>query len=199
MLTGFAPHRLSVAQQHQASGRNNGSVLASNMIFSHIPTLTDPALAPSCLRKSQHHSATRFAHPDWQESTSITHYYGTMSETPDLESTADRVVAALRNIDGKVNAKRDQRLNDPDSFGDKIFKFAMPTLVGLAFGKVFEMAWKQSVGRKATLPDGTTDARKDAILGIAFAVISAALGALVSQLSDRGSKAIVNHRHAKRR
>ena len=37
-----------------------------------------------------------------------------MSETPDLESTADRVVAALRNIDGKVNAKRDQRLNDPD-------------------------------------------------------------------------------------
>lgn len=122
-----------------------------------------------------------------------------MSETPDLESTADRVVAALRNIDGKVNAKCDQRLNDPDSFGDKIFKFAMPTLVGLAFGKVFEMAWKQSVGRKATLPDGTTDARKDAILGIAFAVISAALGALVSQLSDRGSKAIVNHRHAKRR
>ena len=108
-----------------------------------------------------------------------------MSETPDLESTADRVVAALHNIDGKVNAK--------------IFKFAMPTLVGLAFGKVFEMAWKQSVGRKATLPDGTTDARKDAILGIAFAVISAALGALVSQLSDRGSKAIVNHRHAKRR
>lgn len=122
-----------------------------------------------------------------------------MSETPDLESTADRVVAALHNIDGKANAKRDQRLNDPDSFGDKIFKFAMPTLVGLAFGKVFEMAWKQSVGRKATLPDGTTDARKDAILGIAFAVISAVLGALVSQLSDRGSKAIVNHRHAKRR
>ena len=99
-----------------------------------------------------------------------------MSETPDLESTADRVVAALHNIDGKVNAKRDQRLSDPDSFGDKIFKFAMPTLVGLAFGKVFEMAWKKSVGRKATLPDGTTDARKDAILGIAFAVISAALG-----------------------
>ena len=119
-----------------------------------------------------------------------------MSETPDLESTADRVVAALRNIDGKVNAKRDQRLNDPDSFGDKIFKFAMPTLVGLAFGKVFEMAWKQSVGRKAT---SWFDALKDAILGIAFAVISAALGALVSQLSDRGSKAIVNHRHAKRR
>ena len=46
MLTGFAPHRLSVAQQHQASGRNNGSVPASNMIFSHIPTLTDPAHEP---------------------------------------------------------------------------------------------------------------------------------------------------------
>jgi len=122
-----------------------------------------------------------------------------MSEMPNMESSADRVVAALHTVDEKVNAMRDQRLNDPDSFGDKIFKSVVPTLAGLALGKVFEMAWKQSVGRKATLPDGTTDARKDAILGIAFAVISAALGALVSQLSDRGSKAIVNHRHAKRR
>jgi hypothetical protein len=123
----------------------------------------------------------------------------TMNETPDLESGADRAVAALHKIDEKVNAMRNQRLNDPDSFGDKIFKFVVPSLAGLVFGKMFEMVWRKSVGRKATLPDGTTDARKDATLGIAFAVISAALGALVSQLSDRGSKAIVNHRHAKRR
>ena len=45
-----------------------------------------------------------------------------MSEMPNMESSADRVVAALHTVDEKVNAMRDQRLNDPDSFGDKIFQ-----------------------------------------------------------------------------
>ena len=51
-----------------------------------------------------------------------------MSEMPNMESSADRVVAALHTVDEKVNAMRDQRLNDPDSFGDKIFKSVVPTL-----------------------------------------------------------------------
>ena len=113
---------------------------------------------------------------------------------PNMESSADRVVAALHTVDEKVNAMRDQRLNDPDSFGDKIFKFAMPTLVGLAFGKVFE---KKSVGRKAVRADGTKNEAAEAALGIVFAVVSAGFGALVSQLSGRGSKAIVDRRHAR--
>ena len=35
------------------------------------------------------------------------------------------------------------------------------------------------------------------ITGIVFAVVSAGFGALVSQLSGRGSKAIVDRRHAR--
>ena len=66
---------------------------------------------------------------------------------PNMESSADRVVAALHTVDEKVNAMRDQRLNDPDSFGDKIFKSVVPTLAGLVLGKAFEMVWKKSVGR----------------------------------------------------
>ena len=69
-----------------------------------------------------------------------------------MESSADRVVAALHTVDEKVNAMRDQRLNDPDSFGDKIFKSVVPTLAGLVLGKAFEMVWKKSVGRKASVP-----------------------------------------------
>lgn len=113
---------------------------------------------------------------------------------PNMESSADRVVAALHTVDEKVNAMRDQRLNDPDSFGDKIFKSVVPTLAGLVLGKAFEMVWKKSVGRKAVRADGT---KNEAALGIVFAVVSAGFGALVSQLSGRGSKAIVDKRHAR--
>ena len=116
-----------------------------------------------------------------------------MSEMPNMESSADRVVAALHTVDEKVNAMRDQRLNDPDSFGDKIFKSVVPTLAGL----VLEMVWKKSVGRKAVRADGTKNEAAEAALGIVFAVVSAGFGALVSQLSGRGSKAIVDRRHAR--
>lgn len=120
-----------------------------------------------------------------------------MSEMPNMESSADRVVAALHTVDEKVNAMRDQRLNDPDSFGDKIFKSVVPTLAGLVLGKAFEMVWKKSVGRKAVRADGTKNEAAEAALGIVFAVVSAGFGALVSQLSGRGSKAIVGRRHAR--
>ena len=114
-----------------------------------------------------------------------------MSEMPDPESSADRIVASLHNVDEKVNALREQRINDPDDLCDKMFKVAAPTLAGLVFGKLFELAWRKSVGRKAVLPDGTTDKRKELALNLVFGVASAGLGALVSQLSDRGSQALV--------
>ena len=111
---------------------------------------------------------------------------------PDPESSADRIVASLHNVDEKVNALREQRINDPDDLCDKMFKVAAPTLAGLVFGKLFELAWRKSVGRKAVLPDGTTDKRKELALNLVFGVASAGLGALVSQLSDRGSQAQIS-------
>ena len=41
------------------------------------------------------------------------------------------------------------------------------------------------------------DAPQSLAMSLAFAAVSAALGAVVSQLSDRGSKAFVDHRHRK--
>ena len=114
-----------------------------------------------------------------------------------MQSGADRAVAALHSVDEKVNALREHRLNDPDSFGDKIFKTATPAVVGFVFGKLFELAWKRSVGRKSVRPDGSTNEAAQVALSLVFAVVSAGLGALVSQLSDRGSKALVNKRHAR--
>ena len=120
-----------------------------------------------------------------------------MSEMPDLESNADRIVASLHNVDEKVNTLREQRINDPDDLCDKIFKAAAPALAGLVFGKLFELAWHKSVGHKAVLPDGTTDKRKELALNLVFGVVSAGFSALVSQLFDHGSQALVNRRHSR--
>lgn len=120
-----------------------------------------------------------------------------MSEMPDLESSADRIVASLHNVDEKVNALREQRINDPDDLCDKMFKAVAPALAGLVFGKLFELVWRKSVSRKAVLPDGTTDKRKELALSLVFGVASAGFGALVSQLSSRGSQALVDRRHSR--
>lgn len=85
----------------------------------------------------------------------------------------------------------------PTIFATRCSRWPPPTLAGLVFGKLFELAWRKSVGRKAVLPDGTTDKRKELALNLVFGVASAGLGALVSQLSDRGSQALVDRRHSR--
>ena len=54
-----------------------------------------------------------------------------------IASDADRVVEGLHRIDQKVDDLRNQRLNDPDSLGDKLVKSAVPALAGLVAGKRF--------------------------------------------------------------
>lgn len=43
----------------------------------------------------------------------------------DFPSSADRAVDSLHRIDEKVNRLREDRLNDPDSLGDKLIKSAV--------------------------------------------------------------------------
>ena len=45
------------------------------------------------------------------------------------------------------------------------------------------------------LGDGVVDQQESLFMSILFAALSAAVGAAVSQLSDRGSKALVARRH----
>ena len=108
----------------------------------------------------------------------------------DFPSSADRAVDSLHRIDEKVNRLREDRLNDPDSLGDKLIKSAVPALAGLVAGKAFQMIWDKGTSKR-NLRKGL------AAMSLAFAAVSAALGAVVSQLSDRGSKAFVDHRHRK--
>lgn len=116
------------------------------------------------------------------------------------ESTADRIVAGFDKINEKVDTMRAERLNDPDSLGDKLLKAALPSIAGFVAGKVFTLLWNRGTSRRksaGTLGDGVVDDHESFVMSLLFSALSAAIGAVVSQLSDRGSQAIVDRRHRK--
>lgn len=112
-----------------------------------------------------------------------------------LHTEADQVVDGLHRVDDAVNNLRDRRLNDPDSLLDKLFKSAVPALAGLVAGKVLQTVWDKGVARRNLRKGLAADAPQGLMMSLAFAAISAACGAVVSQLSDRGSQALVDRRH----
>jgi hypothetical protein len=114
-----------------------------------------------------------------------------------LGKTADSIVASLGNIDRKVKAMTSARTNDPDTLGDKIIKVAIPSLTGLIAAKVFQTLWNRGTARLQT-DDSDDDAQQGLLMTLLFAGLSAAFGAILSQLSDMGSRAFVSHRHGKR-
>lgn len=114
----------------------------------------------------------------------------------DHSSSADRIVAAFHGIDEKVIAMRKQRLNDPDSLGDKIIKVVIPTVTGLLAGKLFQLLWDRGVSPKQT--QDTSDAQEGLLASLLFAAASAAFGAVLTQLANKGSAALVNRRHRTR-
>ncbi|WP_236023820.1 DUF4235 domain-containing protein [Bifidobacterium miconis] len=126
------------------------------------------------------------------------------------ESSADQIIAVFDQINEKVDAMRAKRINDPDSLGDKFLKFALPSVAGFIAGKLFTLAWNHSLGRnrKAAAPtgaadagslgDGVVDEKESLMMSVLFSALSSAVGAAVSQLSDRGSQAIVDRRHRRR-
>lgn len=118
-----------------------------------------------------------------------------------IESTADRIVVGFDKINEKVDTMRAERLNDPDSLGDKLLKAALPSIAGFVAGKVFTVLWNRGTSRRKSgtgaLGDGVVDDHESFVMSLLFSALSAAIGAVVSQLSDRGSQAIVDRRHRK--
>lgn len=110
------------------------------------------------------------------------------------DSTADRAVEALHRIDSKVAALRKQRLEDPDSATDKLAKAIIPTVTSMVAGKLFQLAWDKTWKRHGKNTDG---AGKGLAMTLAFTAASAAFGAAVSTLSERGSQALIDRRHRK--
>ena len=123
----------------------------------------------------------------------------------ELTATADRVVAQLHDLDEKVTAMKQQRSEDPETAGDKILKLALPSVAGLVAGKVFQLLWDKLSSSRKTTSGGSADeglvdddVERGLWSSLVFAAMSAAFSAVISQLSDRGSKALVSHRQHKR-
>ncbi|WP_243388703.1 DUF4235 domain-containing protein [Bifidobacterium scaligerum] len=106
---------------------------------------------------------------------------------------------SLHRIDEKVNALRAAREADPDSLLDKAFKAAAPAFIGMVAGKAFQMVWDKGMGRRNLRKGLAADAPQGLAMSLLFAAASAAFGAVVSQLSDRGSQALVDRKHRKTR
>lgn len=98
-------------------------------------------------------------------------------------------------INEKVDRKRAQILADPDDLIDKFVKFAFPTIASFAAGKAFEMVWSRGTGWKPAAKGAKGAARGPLMQSILFAAFSAAVGALVSGISERGSQSLVDRRH----
>lgn len=125
-------------------------------------------------------------------------------EVGGLGTTATTLINGLHTFNDKVTAMRVARTEDPDSLGDKIIKVALPAVAGLVAGKLFESLWNTGIARRSAKRGGTgsestrTDQQQGLIMSLLFAGLSAAFGAVISQLSDRGSKTFVAHRQRKR-
>jgi hypothetical protein len=129
-------------------------------------------------------------------------YYKTMNDMiaesrGRLGEMADSIVAKLGVVDRKVDEMARARTNEPDTMGDKIFKAAVPALAGLIAGKVFQTLWHKGIVKRRS-NDSEADERQGLLLTLLFAGLSSAFGAVISQLSDAGSQAFVEHRHIKR-
>lgn len=125
------------------------------------------------------------------------------SNASSLSGTADEVVSRLHKTDGKLNRIRHKLLDDPDTLGDKVTKTAVPSLVGLVGGKVFQSIWDHTVtkSRKGGGKDSERESahQQGVAMSIVFAVLSAAFGALLSEISTRGTQAFITKRQGKRR
>jgi hypothetical protein len=131
-----------------------------------------------------------------------------------MTATADDIIQSLHQFDQKVDTMRMNLMNDPDTLGDKALKTIIPMVTGTVAGKLFKTIWDNQIisrrnARNATKTKGSgstsqeraedeTAQQQGTIASIVFAVLSAAFAAVVSELSTRGSDALVSKRQSRR-
>ena len=122
------------------------------------------------------------------------------------------ILEQIHSVDSKITQQRNKIQNDPDDLSDKLLKAVIPALAGIVIGQIATIAWnkimpsslaqgKRGRGRKTqnltTSPEEVNVAVSIAAAA-AFAAFSSALGSVASQLSQRGSQAIVDHKHSRK-
>lgn len=116
-----------------------------------------------------------------------------MSTPTDMHTAADTIVTRLQAVDTAVTALKARRERDPETLGDKILLFALPTIAGVAIGRIMQSVWS-GVERRC-IAGGKTKATTSLIVSLSRTAISAAVAAVTNQLSSMAAQAIVNKHH----
>ncbi len=118
----------------------------------------------------------------------------------DLDETTAKTVAQLNKANAKVTKLREERIADPDTLGDKVFRMAFPAVVGLVGGKVFSSVWNLITAKIHPSPDDDEqDRQQGLIMSMLFAAASAAFGTLLTSVSTKGVQKIIAGMQARRR
>lgn len=107
----------------------------------------------------------------------------------------DQLVDVFHRIDEKVNTMRSSIESDPETLMDKVVKFALPSIAGLVAGKLFQSFWSRLVRKRNGGVDTEEGSQESATAGLLFAVLSAAVTTLASNLIGRGSQTLIDRRH----
>lgn len=107
----------------------------------------------------------------------------------------DQLVDVFHRIDEKVNTMRSSIESDPETLMDKVVKFALPSIAGLVAGKLFQSFWSRLVRKPNGEVDTEEGSQESATAGLLFAVLSAAVTTLASNLIGRGSQTLIDRRH----
>lgn len=111
------------------------------------------------------------------------------------DNQADQLVGVFHRIDEKVNSMRSSIESDPETLMDKIVKLALPSIAGLVAGKLFQALWSNLIRKRNGGADTEEGDQESATAGLLFAVLSAAVTTLASNLIERGSQTLIERRH----
>lgn len=105
----------------------------------------------------------------------------------------DAVIARLQTVDSAIAALKDRRERDPETLGDKILLFALPTVAGIVVGRIMQSVWT-GIERRS-IAGGNTKATTSLFASLSRTAISAAVAAITNQLSSMAAQSIVARHH----
>lgn len=119
-----------------------------------------------------------------------------------ISPQAQDIVDKLNAVDERVTQLRASRTADPDTALDKLIGMAVPSLAGMVAGKVFGKLWKLGPGtpnNSRQNADNANAERTSLLMELLFAACSAAFVAIVTQLSDKSSRAVIKRLQQRRK
>lgn len=105
----------------------------------------------------------------------------------------DAIIARLQTVDNAIAALKDRRERDPETLGDKILLFALPTVAGIVVGRIMQSVWT-GIERRS-IASGNTKATTSLFASLSRTAISAAVAAITNQLSSMAAQSIVTRHH----